>query len=92
MVTGSVLEAHLRKLCDKNGIPTVKADGKSKTGEPLNQDLAAAGVYSKLELKNVTAWLDLRNKAAHGEYKEYDATHVDDVLRSVRSFMTRYPA
>jgi hypothetical protein len=92
VVAGSVLEEHLRKLCDKYGIPTVKADGKPKTADALNSELASANVYSKLEQKSVTAWLDLRNKAAHGKYTEYDQDQVASLIRGVREFAIRNPA
>ncbi len=67
IVTGSVLEAHLRKLCGKHGIAVVKADATPKKADTLNSELTAAGAYSKLDQKSVTAWLDLRNNAAHGK-------------------------
>jgi len=70
VLIGGVLEEHLRKLCSKHGIPTSISD-KPKKADTLNSDLANAGVISKLDLKNVTAWLDLRNKSAHGKYSEY---------------------
>jgi hypothetical protein len=92
VIAGSVLEEHLRKLCDKYGIPTVKADGKPKTADALNSELASANVYSKLEQKSVTAWLDLRNKAAHGKYTEYDQDQVASLIRGVREFAIRNPA
>ena len=40
----------------------------------------------------MTAWLDLRNRAAHGEYSKYDQDHVEALTRDLRSFMSRYPA
>jgi hypothetical protein len=40
----------------------------------------------------VTAWLDLRNKAAYGEYGEYDHERVAALIRDVREFMIRNPA
>ena len=92
VVTGSVLEAHLRKLCDKHGIPVVKPDGSPKNANTLNSDLAGADIYSKLDLKNVTAWQDLRNKAAHGQYSEYTKEQVTLMLQGVRHFASRYPA
>jgi hypothetical protein len=92
VVAGSVLEEHLRKLCDKHGIPTIKADGKPKTADALNSELASANVYSKLEQKSVTAWQDLRNKAAHGKYTEYDKDQVAMLIQSVRDFAIRNPA
>lgn len=96
VLIGGVLEEHLRKLCDKNGIPTATTDSKGvvrpKKAETMNMDLAGGSVYSKLDQKNVTAWLDLRNKAAHGRYAEYTSQQVELLLQSVRDFLTRNPA
>jgi hypothetical protein len=91
VITGSVLEEHLRKLCGKNGI-IVSQGGKPKKADTLNAELAGANVYSKLDQKNVTAWLDLRNKAAHGKYSEYTKDQVALLIQSVRDFITRNPA
>jgi hypothetical protein len=91
VITGSVLEEHLRKLCDKHGI-IVSQGGKPKKADALNAELAGANVYSKLDQKNVTAWLDLRNKAAHGKYGEYTKDQVALLIQSVRDFITRNPA
>lgn len=91
VITGGVLEEHLRKLCKKNSIQTEHA-GKSKKADTLNADLAGAGVYSKLDQKSVTAWLDLRNKAAHGKYSEYTKDQVALMLQGIRHFLTRLPA
>ncbi|MDX2042805.1 MAG: hypothetical protein SF097_16420 [Acidobacteriota bacterium] len=92
VITGSVLEEHLRKLCDKNTITALQPDGRPKKAETMNAELAGANVYSKLDQKNVTAWLDLRNKAAHGKYSEYTKEQVALLIQSVRDFITRNPA
>lgn len=92
VIAGSVLEEHLRKLCDKNGIDVKKPDGTPKKADTLNSELAGVNVYSKLDQKNVTAWLDLRNKAAHGHYSEYTKDQVALLIQSVRDFITRNPA
>jgi hypothetical protein len=91
VIIGSVLEEHLRKLCAKQGIPTVSGTSPKKA-DTLNAELTAANVYSKLDQKNVTAWLDLRNKAAHGHYAQYTQQQVELLSQSVRDFMTRNPA
>lgn len=95
VVVGSVLEEHLRQLCGKNSIPieSTKPDGTivPLKADTLNAELAKASVYSKLDLKNVTAWLDLRNKAAHGKYAEYNDAQVDLILRGVSDFIARMP-
>ena len=93
VITGSVLEAHLRKLCGKHGITVFKADGTTpKAADALNTDLAAAVVYSKIDQQSVTAWLALRNRAAHGKYGEYKEGQVTIMLQGVRDFASRYPA
>lgn len=92
VVIGSVLEEHLRQLCGKNHISTetIKSGNPvPKKADLLNSELASATVYNKLDQKNITAWLDLRNKAAHGKYDEYNQQQVEFMLQTVTEFMTR---
>src|SRR3990172_1095845 len=63
VIVGAVLEEHLRKLCAHHAIPIVE-NGKSRKADSLNSELSSKSVYSKLDQKSVTAWQDLRNKAA----------------------------
>jgi hypothetical protein len=94
VVSGSVLEAHLRKLCGKHGIAVVKSDGTTpKTADALNAELAAGATnYSKLDQKSVLAWLELRNNAAHGKYSAYTKEQVAGMIQGVREFASRHPA
>ncbi len=95
VIAGSSLEAHLRQLAQNAGISTDVITGAAtapKKADRLNSDLAAANTYSKLDQKNVTAWLDLRNKAAHGKYGEYEAPQVNLLIAGIRDFITRNPA
>ena len=91
VLVGGVLEDRLRSLCQGRGIPLQTSD-KPKKADSMNNALAAAGVYSKLDQKNVTAWLDLRNKAAHAQYDEYNADQVRSLLAGVREFAARAAA
>jgi hypothetical protein len=95
VMVGSVLEEHLRQLCTKNSLPieSAKPDGSIVPfkADTLNGQLAKANVYSKLDLKSVTAWLDLRNKAAHGKYTDYIEAQVENMLRGVSDFIARTP-
>ena len=63
-----------------------------KNAEGMNSELAAARIYSKLDQKNITAWLGLRNNAAHGQYNEYSREQVAILVTSIRDFITRHPA
>ena len=53
-------------------------------------DLVKAGKYNVLKQKQITAWLDLRNKAAHGKWEEYTEFDVKSMLDGVRNFLADY--
>jgi hypothetical protein len=91
VIAGSTLEAHLRQLCKKGGI-AIDVGGKSKKADAINSELAKSHMYSGLDQKNITAWLGLRNSAAHGEYEKYDQSQVGLLITSIRDFITRVPA
>ena len=92
VIAGGVLEEHLRKLCEKHSIDTETATGKAKKADAMNNELAASDVYNQLDHKNVTAWLELRNKAAHGKYGEYSQEQVLLMHQGIRDFVSRFPA
>jgi len=91
VLIGSVLEEHLRQLCDANSIETEYEHSgaiKPKKADRLNADLAKGNI-TKLDQKAVTLWLDLRNKAAHGRYDEYNSEQVKNMFSAVTEFMAR---
>jgi len=68
VMIGGVLEEHLRQLCKTNDIEIDEHKNEKimpLKADRLNSELAKSSVYTKLDQKMVTAWLDLRNKAAH---------------------------
>lgn len=87
---GAVLEDGLRELCKKNNIEITKPTGAPLSIEPLNAELAKNEVYSKLVQKQVTSWAHIRNKAAHGQYNEYNKSEVEMMLLFVQSFAEQY--
>ena len=95
VIAGSALEARLRQLAKKLGVSTdhITPQGSApKKADGLNADLPRATAYSVLDQKNVTAWRDLRNKAAHGEYGEYTKEQVGLMIGSAQDFITRCAA
>ena len=95
VIAGCALEAHLRSLCTKHGIDAevrTDTDIKPKKADRLNADLAGAEVYGKLDQKQVTAWLDLRNKAAHAHFDDYTKEQVALMVQGIRDFIIRVPA
>lgn len=94
VIAGSVLEEHLRQLCVTNGINIEfesKGILKPKKADSLNSELTKSNIYNKLDQKAVTMWLDLRNKAAHGHYAEYNKEQVVTMLQGITEFMSRNP-
>lgn len=92
VIVGSTLEAHLRNLSGKFNIEVVNDNGYPKKVDALNAELVKAGAYSKLDQKSITAWLGLRNDAAHGHYERYSHDQVCLLIDNVRSFISRVPA
>lgn len=92
VMIGGVLEEHLRKMCLKHDIEIEKDGGTPVKADRMNQDLYTANVYNKGNNKSITAWLDLRNNAAHAKYDEYTDSQVELMLMGVRDFINRYPA
>ena len=91
ILTGTTLEVHIRKLGAKHGVKT-KLGQKSLGAEAINAELTKIGVYSKLDQKNVTAWLGLRNHAVHGDFAQYNSDQAKLLIANVRDFITRHPA
>ena len=79
VISGVVLETALRELCDREEI------GYSSLNK-MNADLAKAGVYNKLIQKQITAYADVRNSAAHGKPDEYRKEDVSDMIDYVRLY------
>lgn len=96
VLTGSTLENHLRNLCIKNEIDIEYENGKGKflpkKADTLNADLTKEGVYNKTYQKQITAWLDLRNNAAHGKYDQYSDIEVKLMISGILNFILSYPA
>ncbi|MFF0136823.1 hypothetical protein ACFYRN_10335 [Streptomyces sp. NPDC005227] len=92
VIAGTSLEVHVRALCVKHSVAITLPNGAPKKSDTMNGDLKKAGIYDGLQQKQVTAWLDLRNKAAHGNYAQYDQAQVRLFVEGVRGFMTRCSA
>lgn len=91
VLIGSTLEAYLRELCLKNHVDIEVANSKGnlipKKADLMNSDLAKKNIYSSLYQKQITAWLALRNYAAHGKYDEYSIEEVNLMLQGIRLFI-----
>jgi hypothetical protein len=85
VLIGAVLESSLRKICDKTGISYSPMD----TINPLN-NLLKDKAYNRIIHKQIIAWADLRNKAAHGKFDGYTSNQVSDMLKWVQDFVSAH--
>ena len=92
VIAGSSLEAHLRALCVKSSIDVIDTKGAHKKADLINAELHKAKIYALSEQKQVTAWLGIRNDAAHGDYAKVIAGSVKVMIDGIRHFMTIHPA
>jgi len=91
VMIGSVLEEHLRQLCKNHSVDITITKGTDiipKKTDVLNADLVKAGVYNIMMQKNITAWLDIRNNAAHGHYDQYKIENVELMYQGVLNFIS----
>jgi len=92
VLAGAVLEDALRRLCQRQTPPisTTKSNGELKTLNPLIDDLKQANVYSELKAKQLRAWADIRNAAAHGQFDDFTRSDVEQMLAGIQNFLADY--
>lgn len=83
VVAGVTLESALKELCTRHTIPHAKLD-------KMNADLCKAGVYNMGWQKQITAWAERRNKAAHGEWTAYNDADVEDLIKGTNRFIAEH--
>lgn len=83
VVIGVALETTLKEMCTRAGVSHSKLDG-------MNIELRKAGIYNMAKQKQITAWADLRNNAAHGKWSEYNDADVKDFLEGVHRFLADF--
>lgn len=83
VLTGVSLEIAVKELASRHSVPVGKLD-------KMNADLCKAGAYNIAKQKQLTAWADLRNKAAHGDWSAYSVEDIRDMHAGVLRFLGDY--
>lgn len=83
IISGVALEGAIRKLCAQKNIDHGKLDS-------MNSALCKAGLYNKGKQKQITAWADMRNNAAHGNWEEYNSEDVEDMMKGIGRFLAEF--
>lgn len=74
------LESALKDLSNRYGV----SEGKL---ERMNADLSKAGAYNMAKQKQITAWAEIGNKAAHGDWDHYTAQDAAAMVAGVESLV-----
>jgi hypothetical protein len=85
-LAGAVLEDGLRHVGSATSAPFKKSDGL----DALNTGLAKAGVYNRLTQSKVDTWRHVRNAADHGNFAEYGAEDVGNMIAGVRDLLATH--
>ena len=90
VLCGAVLENRLRQFCEQQEPPieTRKQNGDPKTLGPLIGELERRKLFDRLIFKNLKAWADIRNSAAHGKFDEFARHDVEMMLSGVQHFLS----
>jgi len=92
VLAGVVLEDALRRLCERHQPPisVVHDNGKFKKMAVLIDNLKKAGAYNELKAKQLRAWTDIRNAAAHGQFDDFSPADVEAMLSGLTTFLADY--
>jgi hypothetical protein len=92
VLAGAVLEKALRTICETRSpkVPTTQADGKPLTMNPLIVVLKKAGAFPQTVAAQLEAWSHIRNKAAHGEFDQFDRHQVQLMIAGIQHFLAVY--
>jgi hypothetical protein len=80
VLVGVSLEIAVKELASRHSVALGKLD-------KMNVDLCKAGAYNIAKQKQITAWADLRNKAAHGDWVAYSDPDVREMHAGVQRFV-----
>lgn len=92
VIAGSSLEGHLRRMAIAFSTNPNKPGGEPKKADVINAELHKTDAYVLSEQKQITAWLGIRNDAAHGHYDKVLKDSVKLMIEGIRHFMTLHPA
>ena len=85
-LAGAVLEDGMRSLATREGIAVKARDNL----QSLNSKIADKGVYNRIRQKQVSVWIDVRNAADHGRFKDFTDKDVADLIKGVRSLLSSF--
>jgi len=92
VLAGAVLEDALRRLCARRPQPISvnRPGGQPKTMGTLIDELKNASAFHELKAKQLRAWADIRNAAAHGRFDDFTRQDVERMIAGIQNFLADY--
>lgn len=91
VIAGAVLEHGLRSICESLQPPEpIESNGKRLTLGALIDSLKKRGIYNELTAKQLRAFADIRNAAAHGNFDEFTSNQVENMVNGIGSFLATH--
>jgi hypothetical protein len=92
VLAGAVLEKNLKTLCQQQTPPIdiVNDKGKSLMLNALIDSLKKRNVFNEVQAKQLRAWADIRNSAAHGDFEDFTKDQVAIMLNGIQNFISNY--
>ena len=86
VIISSVFEQHMRMLYfSNNNIDNKKYIPLSR----INDELHKNNLYNLSEYYQIKAWIEIRNKAAHGDHQQYTIEQLSQMIEWVSKFVAR---
>ncbi len=92
VLAGAVLEKALRSICEHLSPPeaTVHSSGKPLTLNPLIDSLRKREAFSEVMAKQLRAWAEVRNSAAHGKFNDFTTDQVKAMISGIKTFLVEH--
>lgn len=92
VLAGAVLEKSLKTICSQLSPPE---HINTQNGSPLKLNalidaLKKRDVYNELTAKQLRAWADIRNQAAHGNFEEFTKDQVGSMVSGITNFLIQH--
>lgn len=89
VLAGAVLEKALRTLATRQGpqVPTTGQKGRPVRLNALIDSHRKTGTYNEATAKQLRAWADIRNHAAHGEFEQFSRSDVELMIKGINAFL-----
>jgi hypothetical protein len=78
-----VLEDAIKRIGKKEGVDT-----ETKKVSVVNDELKTSNYFIQTVWRQNQAWLDIGNKAAHGNFSEYDLAQVENFYNGLVNFLS----